>query len=154
MRITLVCFLLAGALNLVAPCTAVAQEDSKAADNLLEELEEVSAVDWNRTKKTNTNFQKLAETIRILEARIAELRSDEERWPAGGYCVLKYGSCPADFVVREGSLRAIEMYRGNPPHLQPVDFGDSHIKKYATKASGSEPGSHGELKLALCCKHQ
>jgi len=62
-------------------------------------------------------------------------------WPAGSYCILANGACPAGFIKRTGVVQTLLSVWG---FVTAANFGDSF--------TFNDSGTYGRIAIVSCCK--
>ncbi|KAK2552358.1 CUB and sushi domain-containing protein 3 [Acropora cervicornis] len=73
-----------------------------------------------------------------------------DQWPAGHYCILGSGSCPAGFSRSYGHMRALKLFGASSSYITQARFGDSRIQCHG--GCGQYGQWTGEIYITACCK--
>lgn len=73
-----------------------------------------------------------------------------DQWPAGHYCILGSGSCPAGFSRSYGHMRALKLFGASSSYITQARFGDSRIQCHGS--CGQYGQWIGEIYITACCK--
>lgn len=105
---------------------------------------EIAAVEGQLKTQIQQNHLQVLELKRRIE------NVDILKWPAGSYCILANGACPAGFKYISGQMRAINMYSANSTYLKEANFGGSRISCHGK--CGKYGHWIGDLQITACCK--
>lgn len=105
---------------------------------------EIAAVEGQLKQQIQQNHLQVLELKRRIE------NVDILKWPAGSYCILANGACPAGFKYISGQMRAINMYSANSTYLKEATFGGSRLSCHGK--CGKYGHWIGDLYITACCK--
>ncbi|EDO40731.1 predicted protein [Nematostella vectensis] len=107
------------------------KNDLATTMNALKTTQNDLAITKNDLANTKNNLattkQDLTSTKHDLAATKTQLQQAIGKWPAGQYCILAKGPCPAGFTRSSGHMLAINMYSHTPTYIKTASFGDSKI---------------------------